>query len=82
MPGIEFVKQTETGLELLCDCGAVTVLVGDGGPGAIDAITAPGDLETISITPAGGEVAFTCPGCGTAHWLTFTPSQGGKGGGT
>lgn len=76
MSGIEWVKQTELGLELLCDCGAVTVLVGDGDPGVVEAITAPGDLETIGVPTTGGEVAFTCPGCSTAHWLTFSPREG------
>jgi hypothetical protein len=74
MPGIEGIRPVENGLELFCDCGATTVLV-SGEQGAVEAITAPGDLETISVWPGGGKVAFTCPGCGTAHWLTFTPRE-------
>ena len=71
MSGIEGIKQTGNGIELFCDCGAITVLA-DGEPGeALPDGTSGTEHGTICVPASGGEVAFTCHGCGSAHWLTF-----------
>ena len=70
MRGIAFAEVTGPGVELVCDCGASTVLVGD------ISTEEPGDgVEVIYVPATGGEVAFTCPGCGTAHWLMIGPLE-------
>ena len=83
MSGIEFTKQTEDGLELFCDCGATTVLA-SGEPGDPLPSGDPGTEQGVIRVPiGGGEVAFTCHGCSSVHWLTFSPRQdAGEGGGT
>jgi hypothetical protein len=60
-------------LDALCDCGQPTRLdlaaMHDGEPLEPGMVLGP---------PAHQEVAFTCTGCGTAHWLTITPMDGGQ----
>ncbi len=47
--------------QCLCDCGTVT-----------DVTLA--DLQYANIGAGVLEVAFTCDGCETSHWLTLTPT--------
>jgi len=60
------------GLVATCDCGTVTLLT-----------FAPCDPSTGREWPPGTpgtipsqEVAYTCDGCGSAHWLTLMASTG------
>ncbi len=68
--GTEAVWPTEDGFALLCDCGTTTrVHVSYVGP------------DGTSLPPPDGRVAMqeqavTCDGCGSAHWLTFSPVPG------
>lgn len=79
MSGIEYVKPTEDGLELFCDCGTITVFA-SGQPGDPLPSGDPGEEQGVITVPAsGGEVAFTCHSCGSVHWLTFSPRQGAEG---
>ena len=73
--GIEFARQTDAGLELFCDCGATTILASGDADGTPPLDIAAAEQEVITVPASGGEVAFTCPGCKTVHWLTFTPRQ-------
>ena len=45
------------GLELACDCGAITIVVIENA----DQITGP------------AEIASTCPGCSSVRWITLYP---------
>jgi hypothetical protein len=60
-------------LAALCDCGVATTLallpVHDGRPIPRGTPLGP---------PAAQEVAYTCTGCGTAHWLTIAPQPDGN----
>lgn len=65
--GTEAVWPSEGGFTLMCDCGTITqVVVQLGEPAA----AAPDGPPRI----AHQELAVTCDGCGSAHWLTLTPS--------
>jgi hypothetical protein len=62
--GLVYVRPHKDGIEALCDCGTVTVLVID-----------PDEAATVTETR---EVPWTCGGCNSVHWLTLVPTGEGS----
>jgi hypothetical protein len=58
--GLVSVRPREDGsIDCLCDCGLTTVL----------------QIDLDGPLPEAREIAFTCDGCSSAHWLTLTPPE-------
>jgi hypothetical protein len=70
MRGIESVWRIDDGFAVLCDCATTTEVH----------VQFKCEDGTISGSPPCGtvapqEIAITCDGCGSTHWLTITPSE-------
>jgi hypothetical protein len=64
-------ESPDGGLVATCDCGTCTVLTFDPRDPATGQPLPPGSPVTVP----GQEVAYTCDGCGSVHWLTLTGSE-------
>lgn len=65
MRGIVWVKARPDGFEVLCDCATLTHVI------------LHLELPVRPLAPGermgvpGDQIAFTCDGCNTTHWLDF-----------